>query len=266
MDLLIRSRRAPDAEGHIQFITPDRAGWTYVGFAAVRLKPRERRSWKIAASEVCLVLIAGRCVLRAGETTLDASDGRASPFDGPPHVLYVPPGVEFSAEALDGQVDLAIGSARGSRAGAPRGFTPGDARLEMRGSGSMERRIHHLLMEDREAERLLVTEVVTPPGHWSSYPPHKHDTDDPPRETKLEEIYYYRMRDPERGFALQHVYTADRSLDESVAARDGDVVLVPRGFHTVSAPPGYEVYYLNVMAGPRREWKVTFDPDHERLR
>src|SRR5712692_288805 len=101
MDLLIRSRRAPDAEGHIQFITPDRAGWTYVGFAAVRLKPRERRSWKIAASEVCLVLIAGRCVLRAGETTLDASDGRASAFDGPPHVLYVPPGVEFSAEALD---------------------------------------------------------------------------------------------------------------------------------------------------------------------
>ena len=73
-------------------------------------------------------------------------------------------------------------------------------------------------------------------------------------------------RDPERGFALQRVYTADRSLDESVAAHDGDVVLVPRGFHTVSAPPGYEVYYLNVMAGPRREWKVTFDPDHERLR
>jgi 5-deoxy-glucuronate isomerase len=130
----------------------------------------------------------------------------------------------------------------------------------------MERRIHHLLMEDHDAERLLVTEVVTPAGHWSSYPPHKHDTDDPPRETQLEETYYYRLRDPGRGFAIQRVYTADRSLDESVAARDGDLVLVPRGFHTVSAPPGYEVYYLNVMAGPRREWKVTFDPDHERLR
>ena len=266
MDLLVRGALEPDAEGHLQWITPDRAGWTYVGFAAVRLGPRERRTWNLKDSEVCVVLIAGRCVLHAGGTTLDASDGRASPFDGPPHVLYVPSGVEFSAEALDGWVDLAIGSAPASGKGKVQGFAPMDARLEMRGSGSVERRIHHLLMEDRAAERLLVTEVVTPAGNWSSYPPHKHDTDDPPRETKLEEIYYYRLRDPVRGFALQRVYTADRSLDESVAARDGDVVLVPRGFHTVSAPPGYEVYYLNVMAGPRREWKVTFDPDHERLR
>jgi len=212
------------------------------------------------------VLLAGRCMLRAGFTTLDAAEGRASPFDGPPHVLYVPPDTEFSAEALDGPVDLAIGSAPASGGHAARAFQPSDARLEVRGSGNMERRIHHLLMEERDAERLLVTEVVTPAGHWSSYPPHKHDTDDPPRETQLEETYYYRLRDPERGFALQRVYTADRSLDESVAARDGDLVLVPRGYHTVSAPPGYEVYYLNVMAGPRREWKVTFDPDHERLR
>ena len=260
MELLVRGR-GPAIE-----ITPERAGWTYVGFEAARLRPGERRSWRLSRSEACVVLIAGHCVLRASGTTLDASDGRASPFDGPPHVLYVPPGVEFVAEALDGPVDLAIGSAPASGSGAVRGLAPSDARLEMRGSGSMERRIHHLLMEDRDAERLLVTEVVTPAGHWSSYPPHKHDTDDPPRETQLEEIYYYRLRDPERGFALQRVYTADRSLDESVAARDGDVVLVPRGFHTVSAPPGYEVYYLNVMAGPRREWKVTFDPDHERLR
>ena len=266
MELLVRGSVQPDAEGHVQFITPDRAGWTYVGFAAVRLRGREKRSWKLTGSEVCVVLISGRCVLRAGGVTLDASDGRASPFDGPPHVLYVPAGAEFSAEALDGPVELAIGSAPASRAGAARGFTPKDARLEMRGSGNIERRIHHLLMEDRDAERLLVTEVVTPAGHWSSYPPHKHDTDDPPRETQLEEIYFYKLRDRERGLALQRVYTADRSLDESVAARDGDVVLVPRGFHTVSAPPGYEVYYLNVMAGPRREWKVTFDPDHERLR
>jgi 5-deoxy-glucuronate isomerase len=128
----------------------------------------------------------------------------------------------------------------------------------------MERRIHHILMEDAAAESLLVTEVVTPGGHWSSYPPHKHDTNDPPRETALEETYYHRLRD-ERGFALQRVYTADGTLDESVAARSGECVLVPRGFHTVSAPPGYDLYYLNVMAGPLRQWKVTFDPEHRRL-
>ena len=266
MDLLVRGRAEADAEGHILLVTPKSAGWRYVGFAAVRLGARESRSWQLTGSEACVVLIAGRAILRAGGVTLDASDGRASPFDGPPHVLYVPAGTEFSAEALDGPVDLAIGSAPASGGRAARGFAPSDARLEVRGSGNMERRIHHLLMEDRDAERLLVTEVVTPAGHWSSYPPHKHDTDDYPRETQLEETYYYRMRDAKRGFALQRVYTADRSLDESVAARDGDLVLVPRGFHTVSAPPGYEVYYLNVMAGPRREWRVTFDPDHERLR
>ena len=129
----------------------------------------------------------------------------------------------------------------------------------------MERTIHHILMEDQPASSLLVTEVVTPAGHWSSYPPHKHDTDDPPRECKLEEIYYFRFKDP-RGFGLMRVYTSDGSLDESITVRDRDLVLVPRGYHTFSAAPGYDAYYLNVMAGPRREWKITFDPDHERMR
>ena len=138
-------------------------------------------------------------------------------------------------------------------------------RREVRGSGSMERTIHHILMEDAAAESLLVTEVVTPAGHWSSYPPHKHDTNDPPKETQLEETYYHRLREAS-GFAVQRVYTADRTLDETVAVRDGDVVLVPRGYHTVSAAPGYELYYLNVMAGPVRKWCVTFDPEHEWLR
>lgn len=265
MDLLIRGGE-PARDGTMISVTPQRANWRYVGFEAVRLYPNASRSWTFADREACLVLLGGPCQLRAGEQRLDAGDGRASPFDGAPHALYAPPGTEITATAGPRACELAIGSAPATKGAAIQLFRPADARLEMRGTGNMERRIHHVLMEDRAAERLLLTEVVTPAGHWSSYPPHKHDTDDPPRETLLEETYYYRMRDAKRGFAVQRVYTADRSLDESVAARDGDLVLVPRGFHTVSAPPGYEVYYLNVMAGPRREWKVTFDPDHERLR
>ncbi len=210
------------------------------------------------------MLIAGQCEFVAGDERLSAADGRASPFEGPPHVLYAPQGVPVRATALAAGAECAIGSAPAERGGAVQLLAPADARLEIRGTGAMERRIHHLLMEDRAAERLLVTEVVTPAGHWSSYPPHKHDTNDPPRETALEETYYHRLRD-ERGFALQRVYTADRSLDESVSVRDGDLVLVPRGYHTVSAAPGYDLYYLNVMAGPVRQWKVTFDPDHRRL-
>src|SRR5206468_4085109 len=160
-------------------------------------------------------------------------------------------------------LEVAIGVARGGHGMTGRVLNA--PRREVRGSGATERTIHHILMEDQPASSLLVTEVLTPAGHWSSYPPHKHDTDDPPNESYLEETYYFRMKDP-RGFALQRVYTSDRSLDESLVARDGDVVLVPRGYHTVSAAPGYDLYYLNVMAGPRREWKITFDPDHERMR
>jgi 5-deoxy-glucuronate isomerase len=265
MELLIRGG-PPARDGTMISVTPRRANWRYVGFEAVRLAAGGSKTWTFADREACVVLLAGGCELRAGGETLDASAGRASPFDGPPHVLYAPPGAGITAVASDRGADLAVGSAPATKGAKVQLFRPTDVRLETRGSGTMERRINHLLMEDRDAERLLLTEVVTPAGHWSSYPPHKHDTDDPPRETLLEETYYYRLRDAKRGFAIQRVYTADRSLDESVAARDGDLVLVPRGFHTVSAPPGYEVYYLNVMAGPRREWKVTFDPDHERLR
>jgi 5-deoxy-glucuronate isomerase len=113
-------------------------------------------------------------------------------------------------------------------------------------------------MEDQPAESLLVTEVRTPAAHWSSYPPHKHDVDDPPRETLLEETYYHRIR-PAGGFCFQRVYTDDRSLDESIAVVDGDVVLVPRGYHPVAAGARHDSYYLNVMAGPVREWHVTTD-------
>ena len=106
----------------------------------------------------------------------------------------------------------------------------------------------------------MITEVLTPGGHWSSYPPHKHDTEDPPLETYLEETYYHRARRP-GGFAVQTVYTDDRSLDAALRVGDGDVVLVPRGYRPVSAAPGCDLYYLNVMAGPLRRWRVTVDPD-----
>jgi 5-deoxy-glucuronate isomerase len=103
--------------------------------------------------------------------------------------------------------------------------------------------------------------VVTPAGHWSSYPPHKHDTDAMPDEALLEETYYHRLRGG-AGFAFQRVYTDDGSLDEGVAVGDGDVVLVPRGYHPVAGDPRADLYYLNVMAGPVRAWRVTVAPGY----
>jgi 5-deoxy-glucuronate isomerase len=246
-------------------VTPESAGWRYVSFNALRIPNGGRFLLDTEGSEACIVVISGRCAVGVGEVGWPHVGERATPFDGPPHAVYAPPGVTVEIAAHSGDVEIAIGSAPAERGEPARHIKPADMRREVRGMGRMERTIHHILMEDAAAESLLVTEVVTPAGNWSSYPPHKHDTNDPPNETQLEETYYHRLRDA-RGFALQRVYTADGSLDESVSVRDGDLVLVPRGFHTVSAAPGYELYYLNVMAGPVRKWCVTFDPVHEWLR
>jgi 5-deoxy-glucuronate isomerase len=192
-----------------------------------------------------------------------AHRGSKSPFGGPPHALYLPPGTDYRVEATTG-LELAICSAPAERGVEPFVVGPGDIEVERRGSGSMEREVRPILMSEGQAERLLVVEVLTPNGHWSSYPPHKHDRDALPDESYLEETYYHRVR-PEKGFALQRVYTDDRSLDETLSVSNGDVVLVPKGYHPVSAPPGYDLYYLNVMAGPVREWRFKNDPDHEWL-
>jgi 5-deoxy-glucuronate isomerase len=241
------------ADGCLIRVTPESAGWQYVGFEVHRLGSLRR---SVPDRETCVVVLSGRADLAAGGETW-SSLGRESVFAGDPVALYVPPGVEWSAE---GDAEIAVCTAPAERGAELRLL---DApRHESRGEGSEAREIAHILMEDEAAESLLVTEVITPAGHWSSFPPHKHDVDDPPRETLLEETYYHRIA-PAHGFGLQRVYTGDRSLDETLAFGDRDCVLVPRGYHTVSAPPGYEVYYLNVMAGPTRRWAVANDPDHE---
>jgi 5-deoxy-glucuronate isomerase len=212
--------------------------------------------------EVCLVSISGTCSVAIEGDEWEIG-GREGPFDGPPHALYLPPGTDYRVGAA-GDLELAVCSAPAEGGVEPFVVWPEEIGIEMRGSGNMEREVRPILMDERPAERLLVVEVLTPNGHWSSYPPHKHDRDAPPEETYLEETYYHRVR-PQKGFAVQRVYTDDHSLDETLSVRAGDVVLVPKGYHPVSAPPGYDLYYLNAMAGPVREWKFKNDPDHEWL-
>jgi 5-deoxy-glucuronate isomerase len=261
-ELLVRSAPLPDAGGSVLRVTPESAGWEYVGFEVLRLPAGGSTERGAEGVEVCLVALSGACVVSSGKRSWEIG-GRKSVFEGLPHALYLPPGAPFRIEAAS-ELELALCTAPSGKGADPIEVRPRDIEVEARGSGSMEREIRPILMEDRPAERLLVVEVITPQGHWSSYPPHKHDQDDPPRERYLEETYYHRLS-PERGFALQRVYTADGVLDETFAVRDGDVALVPRGYHVVSAPPGYDLYYLNVMAGPVREWRIRNDPDHEWL-
>jgi 5-deoxy-glucuronate isomerase len=235
-------------------VTPESAGWTYVGFE-VATAPFEGST---GSDEHCLVVLSGRCTVRSRHGDWELG-GRPDPFSGLPDAAYLPPGTSYVVEG-DAEIGLCTAPARD---GAPARPLPGDRIVpETRGHGAHERTIHPILMGDEPADSLLVCEVLTPPGHWSSYPPHKHDRDAMPEESFLEETYYHRISPPQ-GFALQRVYTDDGSLDETLVVRDGDTVLVPRGYHTVSAPPGYDLYYLNVMAGPVRAWAVANDPDHE---
>ena len=265
-DLVVSIQEQPDEDGSVVKVTPESAGWEYVGFEVLRLAEGRTVERRTDVEEVCLVVLSGYCTVTTDDDEWRGIGERDSVFEGRPYAVYLPPGTVYRIEAVT-YLEVAVASApalRGMNPFDPLLVRPEDIEVEVRGSGNMERRIHPILMEDRPAERLLVVEVLTPNGHYSSYPPHKHDLEDPPDERYLEETYYHRIR-PEQGFALQRVYTEDRTLDETMAFYDGDVVLIPKGYHVVSAPPGYDLYYLNVMAGPVREWKVKNDPDHEWL-
>ena len=262
MSTLHVRQHAPGADGTLIDVTPASAGWSHVGFRLARLAAGQRCSGGEAGREVCLVLVAGSADVNAGDQMFPQLGGRATPFDDrAPGAVYVPAGVPWSVTARD-DVELAICTAPGSGRGAPRVIDAGQMPSEVRGTGTNTRYVRNILPETEPADSLLVVEVVTPGGNWSSYPPHKHDTAVPGEETALEETYYHRIS-PAQGFAFQRVYTDDRSLDETITVGDGDVVMVPRGYHPVGAAHGYDLYYLNVMAGPERRWLFRNDPDHD---
>ena len=261
-DLLCR----PDGtRGQVHAITPETAGWRYVGFDLWRLAPGEVGQGDTGDREAILVLVEGLARIHAaGEDFGRMGDRMTVFYQKRPHCLYVPPGAGWHAVAETGCV-LAVCTAPSPGGRPAQRLGPDGIELEERGAGTNTRYIHNIAMEGRDvADSLLVTEVYTPAGHWSSYPPHRHDEDDFPRITYLEETYYHRL-DPARGFGLQRVFTEDGSLDETMAVADHDVVLVPRGHHPCAAPHGIGMYYLNVMAGPRRNWRFQPHPDFDFL-
>jgi 5-deoxy-glucuronate isomerase len=257
--LLVKAARAGTT---IARVTPESAGWKRVGFEALRLAPGESNAGETGTRELCLVVVAGKV-----DVASDGLDGRAlgtrgTPFDdAAPPAVYLPPRCRYRVSAVT-PAEVALCFAPAARGAAPRLIEPSSMRRTIRGQGANTRYVRDILPQDAPAEALLVVEVITPPGHSSSYPPHKHDTDAIPAESSLEETYYHRI-DPPQGFVFQRVYTDDRSLDESLAVEDRDVVLVPRGYHPVVVPHGYTSYYLNVMAGPQRAWHFRNDPAHE---
>jgi len=245
-------------------VTPASAGWEHVGFKAVRLASGEREVVDTGTREMCLVVLSGTVDVAVDGQDFPGLGLRDNVFEEvSPAAVYVPPGKTVQVRALR-DAELALCTAPGDKQRrAVRLLEPGRMRRSVRGKGSNTRYVCDILPhDDPTAAHLLVVEVLTPAGHASSYPPHKHDTEAPPNETQLEETYYHRLKPPQ-GFAFQRVYTEDRSIDEACAVEDHDVVMVPRGYHPVVAPHGYDLYYLNVMAGPNRLWVFRNDPAHE---
>lgn len=257
------AKAAPSGREIVE-VTPERAGWTHIGFRALRLGAGETQTVPTGERELCLVVLTGTVDVTVDGQTYAGLGQRDSVFEPvSPAAVYVPSGHQVEIRAQR-DAELALCS-------APCDDQPRQVRLldsqamrrSVRGQGSNTRHVCDILPhDDPTAAHLLVVEVLTPAGHSSSYPPHKHDLEQPPVETQLEETYYHRLNPPQ-GFAFQRVYTDDRSLDEACAVENHDVVMVPRGYHPVVTPHGYDLYYLNVMAGPNRFWVFKNDPAHE---
>ncbi len=257
--------RKPTGEhGKVHSVTPENANWGYVGFELHRLAPGDAASEATGDREAILVLVEGKAHVIAGEVAFGELGDRMDVFERtPPHCVYVPASTGWRVTATTACTLAVCTAPAGDGARPPQRLGPDGIVLEPRGQGTNTRYINNIAMEHRDvADSLLVTEVFTPAGNWSSYPPHRHDEDDFPRMTYLEETYYHRLN-PQQGFGVQRVFTDDGSLDETMAVANHDVVLVPRGHHPCGAPYGYEMYYLNVMAGPLRKWRFENHPDHD---
>ncbi|WP_312807672.1 5-deoxy-glucuronate isomerase [Agrobacterium cavarae] len=256
-------RKPTGTSGKVHDITPESANWGYVGFGLYHLKPGETATEQTGETEVILVLVEGKAEISSEDKTFGELGDRMNVFERkPPHCVYIPAGSSWTVTATtDCTLGVCTAPAKPGREAQVIG--PAGITLAERGKGGNTRYIFPIAMEDRDvADSLLVTEVFTPSGHWSSYPPHRHDEDNYPEMTYLEETYYHRLN-PEQGFGFQRVFTEDGSLDETMAVSSGDVVLVPKGHHPCGSPHGYEMYYLNVMAGPMRKWRFQNHPDHD---
>jgi 5-deoxy-glucuronate isomerase len=252
-------------------LSPEQAGWTYCGLRVLELAPGAAHRFDTGDEELLVVPLSGGCVVSCDGTRFTLA-GRRSVFDGVTDLAYAPCGSSVTVHSGQGG-RFALASARAGRRLAPAYIAATDVPVELRGAGRCSRQVHDLgLPGVLDADRLMACEVLTPSGNWSSYPPHKHD-EAGPTESVLEEIYYFEVApgpDGRPGMAYQRVYgTAERPIDVLAEVRTGDLVLVPYGWHGPSmAVPGYDLYYLNVMAGPgaERAWLIRDDPAHGWIR
>jgi len=240
-------------------ISPADGGWRYISFGVHTLLAGQQQALPDDGQERALVPLSGTASVTREEQQWKFG-GRDTVFDGLGHCLYLPLGSAGVVTAVT-DLEIAIAAAPATARFDAVLVTPDDTPIELRGGGNASRQVNSLMLPAFPADRLHVIEVWTPGGNWSSYHPHKHEHDHD-GEAELEETYYYRLRDPEAGWALQRVYSPERDFDLTQTVRDGDLLLIPWGYHTTVAAHGQDLYYLNVLAGPapQRTLQAFQDP------
>ncbi|SHH53776.1 5-deoxy-glucuronate isomerase [Virgibacillus chiguensis] len=235
----------------------------YVAFKLIQLDEQATYAEELTDKEVCIVVLTGKASVKTGDQLFEELGTRDSVFEKKPtDSVYISKDSTFKIAAKSA-CKIALCYAPATEKRQAQVIRAADNSVEHRGKYQNKRMVHNILPDSSAvSSSLLVVEVYTDGGNFSSYPPHKHDQDNLPEESFLEETYYHEI-DPEQGFVFQRVYTDDRSLDETMSVEHGDVVSVPKGYHPVGVPDGYTSYYLNVMAGPKKIWKFHNDPDHE---
>lgn len=247
-------------------VSPDKAGWEYLNMAARRMNKGETWRGSTAGFEYVHVILGGQCHVRSSAGEFAGIGSRRSVFEGKPYAVYLSRNTDFEIEAITDGFEVATCWVKTEEDHPAQLVTPATCAVELRGGGNASRQITSIIPPGFNCQRLVVVEVYTPGGNWSSYPPHKHDVHRVDNtgtiiEADLEEIYFYKLDKPQ-GFAYQRVYTDDRHIDAVVMAQNHDVVLVPEGYHPVVSAHGYTTYYLNFLAGSAQSLANSDDPDH----
>jgi 5-deoxy-glucuronate isomerase len=269
-NLVIHPGNSADPDVVVE-VTPDAAGWETINFRVCRLPAGGAWSFKSTGHELALVVLGGTVDVDSSRGRWEGLGRRANVFAGLPYALYLSRKTALTVKAMS-DAEFAIAWVDADQDFAPRLITPAQVGVEIRGGDNATRQINRMLPPGFPCQRLVVVEVYTPGGNWSSYPPHKHDVhrvaaDGTLAEADLDEIYYYKIDRPE-GYALQRIYTdadspleaAGYPIDAVVTARNDDVILIPEGYHPVSSPVGYTTYYLNVLAGSAQSLAAQDDP------
>lgn len=251
------------APGYTQLVTPETHPINDLDFGMLKLEPGQHYEAESAGYEIGLVILTGRCSIRVDEETFADLGERASVFEGRASGVYIPCQARFAVQTGPEGAEIAVCRCPTQQRFPAQVVRPADVIVNERGGPGHKRYVHDIFGPQVQAATMLVGETYTIQGNWSSFPPHKHDVEALPDEVQQEELYLYKIR-PAEGFGLQFFYSRPDSprgaLDEAVAVRDNDLTLMPFGYHPVAAPPGYDVYYLWFLAGPKRLMRPHDDP------